>query len=212
VRGASEQATTPPPAAGAPEPTGARLSYRFGERAFEDRDITYFLQQPHTGSFRLFHDYTEKRAGVDRYLNVVRAGSRATDPSAVDLDTGRALRVETLRGEEITRRGLDVGTVTTETEVIAIWFDPVPEGGSTRLRITETYTDPGRYVLGDGELIWDRSFGRARNTVVLPEGWYLTANAVPAVISRLEDGRIRLRYTNDRPGNIDVFVRARPRG
>jgi hypothetical protein len=160
----------------------------------------------------LFHDYTEKRAGVDRYLNVVRAGSRATDPSAVDLDTGRALRVETLRGEEITRRGLDVGTVTTETEVIAIWFDPVPEGGSTRLRITETYTDPGRYVLGDGELIWDRSFGRARNTVVLPEGWYLTANAVPAVISRLEDGRIRLRYTNDRPGNIDVFVRARPRG
>jgi hypothetical protein len=208
----SVQATTPETVAGAAEPTGARLSYRFGERAFEDRDITYFLQQPQTGSFRLYHDYTEKRAGVDRYLNVVRAGSSATDPSAVDLDTGRALRVETLRGEEITRRGLDVGTVTAETEVVAIWFDPVPEGGSTRLRITETYTDAGRYVLGDGELIWDRSFGRARNTVVLPEGWYLTANAVPAVIDRLEDGRVRLRYINDRPGNIDVFLRAKPRG
>jgi hypothetical protein len=48
--------------------------------------------------------------------------------------------------------------------------------------------------------------------VVLPEGWYLTANAVPAVIDRIEDGRIRLRYINDRPGNIEVFVRARPRG
>jgi hypothetical protein len=99
-----------------------------------------------------------------------------------------------------------------ETEVVAIWFDPVPRGGSTRLRIEETYTDPGRYVLGDGELIWDRSFGRARDTVILPDGWFLTASSVPAVISKLEDGRIRLRYINDRPGNIDVFVRAQPRG
>jgi hypothetical protein len=212
TQASTAQATRQQTVAGASEPAGARLDYRFGERAFEDRDITYFLQQPHTGSFRLFHDYTETRSGVDRYLNVVRAGSRATDPSAVDLDSGRALNVETLRGEEITRRGLDVGSVTPETEVVAIWFDPVPEGGSTRLRITETYTDRGRYVLGDGELIWDRSFGRARNTVVLPEGWYLTANAVPAVIDRIEDGRIRLRYINDRPGNIEVFVRARPRG
>lgn len=193
-------------------PAGARLGYRFGERAFEDRDITYFLQQPHTGSFRLFHDYTEKREGVGQYLNVVRAGSRATEPSAINLDTGEALRVETLRGAAITAAGLDVTGVTPETEVVVIRFTPVREGGSTRLRIEETYTDPGRYVLGDGELIWDRSFGRARNTVVLPDGWYLTANAIPAVVSRLEDGRIRLRYINDRPGDIDVFVKARPRG
>jgi hypothetical protein len=197
---------------GSPEPAGARLGYRFGERAFEDRDITYFLQQPHTSSFRLFHDYTETRPDVDRYLNVVRAGSSATNPSAIDLDTGESLRVETLRSVAITARGLDVRNVTPETEVVAIWFDPVPRGGSTRLRIEETYTDPGRYVLGDGELIWDRSFGRARNTLILPDGWFLTANSVPAVISSLEDGRIRLRYINDRPGNIDVFVRAQPRG
>jgi hypothetical protein len=208
---ARDPAAQPPAAQPSAQAAGARLEYRFGERAFEDRDITYFLQQPHTGSFRLYHDYTETRAGVDRYLNVVRAGSRATNPSAVDLDTGEPLRVETLRGAAITTRGLDVRGVTPETEVVAIWFDPVPEGGSTRLRIEETYTDPGRYVLRGNELVWDRSFGRARNTVILPEGWYLTANAVPAVISQLEDGRIRLRYINDRPGNIDVFIRAEPR-
>jgi hypothetical protein len=47
--------------------------------------------------------------------------------------------------------------------------------------------------------------------VVLPEGWYLTANSVPAVVSETEDGRVRLRYTSDRPGEIQVFIRARRR-
>jgi hypothetical protein len=191
---------------------GARVDYQFTERAFEDRDITYFLQQPETHSFSLFHDYTEKRAGMDRYINVVRAGSRSSNPSAVILDTGEKLKVETLRGAAITARGVDTGSaVTDETEIVAIWFNPVPAGGSARLRITETYTDANRYVLVNGELLWDRSFGRARNTVVLPEGWYLTANAVPAVIDRLDDGRTRLRYVNDRPGDIDVFIRAKRR-
>jgi hypothetical protein len=119
--------------------------------------------------------------------------------------------VETLRGAEITARGLDVSDVTAETEVIAIWFDAVPEGGSVRLRITETYTDPGRYALEGNELIWDRRFGRARNTVVLPEGWFVTANSIPAVLDVTDDGRARLRYINDRPGEIDVFIKAKRR-
>ena len=204
--------------AGVPEVSGltrpqlqARVDLRFTERAFENRDITYFLMQPETHSFRLYHDYTEMRAGVDRYLNVVRGGSTVSDPEALLLDTGESLRVETLRGDAITRRGLDVGDVTPETEVVAIWFEPVPEGGSARLRITETYTDPGRYLRNGEELVWDRAFGRPRNTVVLPEGWYLTASAVPAVVSQLEDGRIRLRYINDRPGDIEVFIKAKRR-
>jgi len=189
----------------------ARLDLRITERAFENRDITYFLMQPETHSFRLYHDYTETRAGMDRYLNVVRGGSRVSDPQAMLLDTGEALRVETLRGDAITRRGLDVGNVTPETEVVAIWFDPVPEGGSARLRITETYTDPGRYVLNGDELVWDRAFGRPRNTVVLPESWHVTTNVVPAVITQMEDGRIRLRYINDRPGDIEVLIKAKRR-
>jgi hypothetical protein len=149
---------------------------------------------------------------MDRYLNVVRAGSRVSDPKAVILDTGEALRVETLRGDEIVRRGIDIGgPVSGESEVVVIGFDPVPPGGSVRLRIEETYTDPNRYVALGDELVWDRAFGRPRNTVVLPEGWYLTANSVPAVVSETEDGRVRLRYTSDRPGEIQVFIRARRR-
>ena len=200
----------PAPAAAAVETVrGVRVDWTFAERAFEDRDITYFLQQPETHAFRLFHDYTESRPGVDRYLNVVRAGSRATDPSATLLDTGEELVVETLEGQAITERGIEVpGGVGDETEVVVIRFDPVEEGRSVRLRIWETYTDPGRYVLAGDELVWDRSFGRARNTVVLPAGWHMIAGSIPGVVDETEDGRIRIRYVNPRPDQIRVFIRA----
>lgn len=172
----------------------------------------YFLQGPETHSFRLYHDYEEKREGMDRYLNIVRPGSKASDPSAEILDTGEVLKVETLRGSEITDRDIDIGEpVTDATEVVVIWFDPVPAGGSKLLRITETYTDPNRFIMYGDEFVWDRSFGRSRNTVVLPDGWSLTANAVPATVNTRDDGRVELVYSNDRPGNIDVFIKGRRR-
>jgi len=81
---------------------------RLTERAVQTRDIVYFLRQPETHAFDLYHDYTESREGTDKYLNVVRKGSRASNPSALILDTGQKLAAETLRGEEITRAGLDI--------------------------------------------------------------------------------------------------------
>jgi hypothetical protein len=195
-----------------PQPASARLEWKFSERAFQDREIVYFLDQPETHSFRLYHDYTESRPGVDRYLNVVRAGSRASEPSAYALDTGKRLEVETLRGAAITERGIDLGEpVTADTEVVAIWFDPVRPGSSLRLRIEETYTDAGRYGLDGDELLWDRSFGRPRNTVVLPAGWRLAASSIPAVIDLDEQGRVRVLFVNDRPDDVDVLIRARRR-
>lgn len=212
---ASPPALRSGPAALAPgrgAPVEARTGWRFAERASEDRDITYFLHQPETHSFRLFHDYTESRPGVDRYLNVVRAGSSASDPEAYNLDTGERLRVEQLKGDEIIRRGIELTSPPSpETEVVVIWFDPVQPGGSTRLRIWETYTDPGRYVLTGDELVWDRGFGRPRNAVVLPDGWFLSANAIPGVVTLTEDGRVRVQYENPRPDEIQVFVKARRR-
>ncbi len=189
----------------------ARLGYEVNERAFQDRDIVYFLQQPETHSFRLYHDYTEKRPGMDKYLNIVRAGSKASNPSAMILDTGEKLKVETLKGDEIAAKGIEINNVSEETEVVVIWFDPVDEGASVRLRIEETYTDANRYLIYNGELVWDRSFGRNRNRVILPEGWYLTANSIPAKISLTEDGKVQLDYTNPRPDNIDVFIKGRRR-
>jgi hypothetical protein len=185
---------------------------RLSERARQDRDIVYFLQPPETHAFDLYHDYTESREGVDKYLNVVRAGSTASNPSAYVLDTGEKLPVETLKGEAITAAKLDIGEpVKPETEVVVIRFAPVKKGESVRLRISETYTDAARYRLEGDELVWDRAFGRPRNAVVLPAGWYLTNCAIPATVSETDDGRIRLDFWNPRPDEIAVFLTARHR-
>lgn len=200
---------TPPPATGRAQGAVARVDYTFSERAFQDREIVYYLLDPDTHSFRLFHDYTETRPGVGRYLNVVRAGSEASDPEAFLLDTGEQLRVETLKGSELAGRDIDLGYEPhPDTEVVVIWFDPPGEGESRRLRIWETYTDPGRYLRVGDELIWDRHFGRSRNAMVLPTGWYLTTSAFPAVVSETEDGRIRLDFRDDEPDGVDAFVKA----
>jgi hypothetical protein len=185
---------------------------RLVERAHQDRDIVYFLQQPETHSFDLYHDYTESRPGVDKYVNVVRKGSRSSKPSARILDTGQVLTVETLRGDSIGRERIDIGEpVTADSEAVVIRFPPVEKGKSLRLRISETYTDEKSYRLDGDVLVFDRSFGRSRNAVVLPAGWYLTASAIPAVVSQTLDGRIRLDFVNPRPDEIAVLIRAKRR-
>lgn len=181
------------------------------ERAREETEIVYFLEQPESHSFRLYHDFTETREGADKYLNVVRAGSKVSDPSASILDTGEKLSTSTFRGAEIEKAGLEVKPLTPETEVVVVRFPPVKKGHSLRLRIEETYTDPSRYGLAGDELLWHRSFGRPRNDVVLPGGWYLTVSSIPATISTLPDGRTRLAFVNPRPDAIDVFLKARRR-
>jgi hypothetical protein len=198
------------PAAPAPRADELRgLTVR--ERAFENREIVYFLTQPEAHAFSLYHDYTETRPGVDRYLNVVRAGSTVSDPSAIVLDTGERLPVETLAGDAIARANLGVRDVTPDTEVVVIRFPAVKDGQSLRLRISETYTDPSRYGVVDGQLVWHRSFGRPANDVVLPEGWYLTVSSIPGVITTEPDGRTRIAFVNPRPDSIDVIVKARRR-
>jgi hypothetical protein len=199
---AAQQPTRPVP------PLAARL----GERAAETRDIVYFLRPPESHAFDLYHDYTETREGVDRYLNIVRAGSTVSDPSANILDTGEPLSTRILVGDQITKAGLEISEpVTPTTQVVLISFPPVKRGQSIRLRIRETYTDSARYRIDQDQLVWDRTFGRPTNAMVLPAGWYLTHSAVPATISLTDDGRIRLDFMNPRLDEIGVLVLAKRR-
>ena len=190
-------------------PPADPFAERLSERAHQDRSIVYFLRDPDSHSFDLYHDYTETKVGEDKYVNVVRTGSRSSDPSARILDTGETLKVETLRGEEIRKAGVDIGEpVRADSEIVLVRFPAVQKGRSVRLRISETYADPKSYRKEGDELVFDRSFGRPRNAVVLPEGWYLTASSIPAVVSETADGRIRLDFVNPRPDEIAVLIRA----
>jgi hypothetical protein len=185
---------------------------RVTDRAIQDREIVYFLKQPETHAFSLYHDYTASREGEHQYVNVVRTGSTVSDPSAMILDTGEVLKTRTLSGADIAREKIDIGErVDPDTEVVLIPFTPVKKGTSIRLRISETYADPARYAVINGQLTWHRSFGRNRNDMVLPEGWYLTTSSIPAVITQEPDGRIRLSFWNGRPDNVDVFVKGSKR-
>jgi len=185
---------------------------RLAERAHQDRDIVYFLQQPETHAFRLYHDYTETRPGVDKYLNVVRSGSAVAEPSAYVLDTGEVLATKLMTGAELAAAKIGGDEpVDAEAQVVVIPFPVVKAGQSMRLRISETYTAPASYRLEGDELVFDRSLGRPRNAVVLPEGWYLLASAIPATVSQMPDGRIRLDFWNGSPGSVDVLIKAKRR-
>jgi hypothetical protein len=193
-------------------PVRSSVAARLGERARQNREIVYFLREPQTGAFDLYHDYTESRPGTSTYLNIVRAGSTVSNPRARNLDTGEELKWEVLKGPAITAAKLDVANVTPETEVVVFRFPPVAEGASVRLRMFETYTDTARYKLVGDELVWDRSFGRPANAMVLPAGWMLTNSSIPTTVSTMADGRVRLDFINPRPDEIAVLITARRRG
>jgi hypothetical protein len=196
----------------APPSQGPAERARLSERAHQDRDIVYFLQPPETHAFSLYHDYTEPREGTDKYLNVVRTGSTVSNPSAKILDTGEVLETEIMTGAQMKSAGIDPGgeAVAPDAQVVVVRFTPVKKGQSVRLRISETYTAPQSYRLDGDELVFDRSLGRPRNSVVLPRGWYLTQLSIPGVVRQTPDGLTRIDFENGRPDSIDVLIKARP--
>lgn len=180
-------------------------------RAEQDREITYWLQDPATHSFRISHDFTVDREG-ERYVhNFVRAGSEVSAPVFTDLNRGMVLEARRITGAEL--NAMDVYDETMEDDAVVIQAElagPLPAGHTVRVRVEETYTDPGRYTLEGGELVWDRTLGRPRNVVFLPEGWMLTGLSTPAVV--FEDaGRVGMRFINPRNDSLHVVIRARPR-
>lgn len=191
-----------------PAAVPAELAERLQERAIQTREIVYYLNDPDTHSFDLTHDYTESRPGVGVYTNVVRAGSKVSNPAARNLDTGEALPAETLKGAAIAAAGGDAPGATADTEAVLFRFKPPKAGESRRLRISETYTDPERYRRVGNTLIWDRKFGRPANAMVLPAGWVLTNSSTPVTVSREPDGRIRLDFINPRTDELSVLVTA----
>ena len=183
------------------------------ERAYQDREILYELQTPESHAFRITHDYTVRKVGEKYYFNVVRAGSHVSDPESLDLDTGKKLKCEIISGKQATERKLPItDPIKDDSEIVVTHLARALEPGTTnRIRLMETYVDPKSYYLDGDELVWDRSFGRLRNTVVLPGGWYLTGLASPATIQTLLDGRVSVYVVNPRNDDIRVYLHARRR-
>jgi hypothetical protein len=191
---------------------GVAQNTGLSERAYQDREILYELQAPETHAFRITHDYTVRNAGEKYYFNVVRAGSHVSDPESIDLDSGESLKWETLDGKTARERKLSVGDVKDDTEIVVTHLArPLAAGTTNRIRLKETYADAKSLYMDGDEMVWDRTFGRLRNTVVLPQGWYLTALSAPSTIQTLPDGRVAIYVVNARNDDVRVYLRARRR-
>ena len=182
------------------------------ERAYQDREILYELLAPETHAFRITHDYTARKTGEQYYFNIVRAGSHVTDPESIDLDSGAKLKWEVVTGKQVKERKLPLSNVEDDSEVVITYLaHALAEGETSRIRLKETYTDAKSYFSEGDEIVWDRTFGRLRNTVVLPRGWYLTGLASPSTIQTLPDGRVAVYVVNPRNDEVRVYLRARKR-
>jgi hypothetical protein len=192
--------------------TGTPDQPEFFHRAEDDREITYWMLSPETHQFRFSHDFNIVRVGQKYAHSFVRKGSTVSpdDVTFIDLDTGKKLKTTVVSGKEVNALGYypeksDDDDVVVQGELL----QPVADGGSMRIRVMETYTDENRYYLDkNGELIWDRTFGRPRNTLTLPEHWVLTSCSVPAIIKEDEKGLTQLIFNNPRNDEVHVVIRA----
>lgn len=179
-------------------------------RAEQDRTISYWLLDPATHQFRISHDFTVTRIGQKYVHSFVRKGSAVSpDARMIDLDSGKPLKTYTVPGKDVNSLGYYPNKVDPDSVAVQGDLDhPIAEGQSARIRVQETYTDPVGYLVKDGELVWTRTLGRPVNDVTLPAGWMLTSVNTPAVITLDEEGRIKLRFTNTRNGDLAIEIKA----
>lgn len=182
-------------------------------RAEQDREIRYWLLDPASHQFRISHDFTVTRVGQKYVHSFVRKGSVVSpDATMSDVDSGKRLKTYTVTGKEV--NALGYYPQPTDPDSVVVQGDlehPIGEGQSTRIRVEETYTDPVGYTVKDDELVWKRTLGRPLNYVTLPPGWMLSSLNTPAVISLDDQGRVTLRFTNTRNGDLDIEIKARKR-
>jgi len=191
----------------------AMLAQTQFHRAEQDRTIRYWLLDPTTHQFRISHDFTVTKVEQKYVHSFVRKGSVVSeDAKMFNLDTGKQLKTYKVTGKEV--NALGYYPEPTDPDSVVVQGDlehAIEQGQSARIRVEETYTDPVGYTVKDGELNWTRTLGRPVNYVTLPAGWMLTSVSIPAVVSLDDQGRITLRFTNTRNGDIAVELKARKR-
>ena len=175
----------------------------------ESDDYTrYELLAPETAQFRIVYEVTATTPGAAYYFNPIRKGSEATDEAVYDRMSGKPLRFEVVSGAEA--RSAGQASADLDTRYIKVQLPrPVPTGGEARLRIDKTYRDPKSYFVEGDRLVFVRSLGVRRNSVVLPPGHELVACNVPAQVLQEADGRIKVSFMNPGPDAAGVVLKAR---
>lgn len=175
-----------------------------------DNYTRYELLAPGSGQFAITYYVTERRAGAIYLLNQTRSGSAGSDIAVFDPQTGRPLKFDYMTGAELTADKTPGRFDPNEHYIRAHLPRPVPEGGEGRVKILKTYRDEKSYYVEGEDLVFRRSLGIARNSIVLPKGYRLLSSNVAAQMFTLPDGRFAISYEHAHGYAADVMIRARP--
>ena len=202
--GATALAQTAPSNGSAPSPP----------RQTQADDYTrYELLDPATASFRIVYEVTATTPGARHFWNPIRKGSIASNESVTDPASGKPLKFVEVSGAEAKTNGL--GNADLDTRYIQIELPrPVPDEGEIRLLIDKTYKDEKSYFVEEktGFIVFSRSLGIKRNSVVLPAGYELVACNYPSqVVSEPGPGgpRLRMSFMNLGPDAVSYVVKGR---
>lgn len=132
----------------------------------DDVKTLYDLGEPATGTFTVQQTYSDTRKGEHARLDSL-SYLAIKDLKVVDLDTAKALTL-VKQGDHMTVK-LDVPIVN--------------ERQSAHLRVSGSIND-GSYKVEKGELVFTRTLRGLRNTVLLPEGWEVSAVSQSGTIGR----------------------------
>jgi len=215
VTAAEAAAAAPPavqPADPAPAPAAAPAPPR--ERApevrrEEDEYTLYELLDPDSAQFHILFEVTAVTPGATTYFNPIRKGSVASGESVRDLATAQPLVFEVVSGEEARKSGLPEADLATDY-IRDHLPRPVPPEGGVRLLIEKTYKDPESYKReGTDRIVFARTLGIRRNSIVLPAGYELIGCNYPAQVLPGPDGRIKVSFMHPGPEAVPLVLTGR---
>jgi hypothetical protein len=203
---ASHTAAPPPARLATPPPAQATAPT---ERVEADEYTRYELLAPETAQFHILYEVTAIAPGAEVFFNPIRKGSEASGEHVTDRMSGEALRFEVVSGEEARRTGLPGADVASDYIRIHLPRPVPPDGGQVRLLIEKTYKDTKSYFREGDSVVFSRSLGIKRNSVVLPAGYELTGCNVPSQVLSETDGRIWIAFWNAGPDAAPLKLTAR---
>jgi hypothetical protein len=175
-----------------------------------DSYTRYELLAPETHQFRIYYEVTETRPGARFHFNPIREGSVAADESVLDAATGKPLKFEIVTGAQAKTDSPDENFSTAGHYIKVHLGHPVAAAGEYRLIIWKTYKDDKSYYTEGDAIIFKRSLGIPRNSVLLPSGFEVVSSSVATQVLMETDGRLKLAFLNPGSGGpLEVTIRAR---
>jgi len=191
----------------------ARMETAAPRQTQADDYTRYELLDPASASFRIVYEVTATTPGARYFWNPIRKGSIASNESVSDPTNGKPLKFTEVSGAEAKTNGL--GNADLDTRYIQIELPrPVPKEGEIRVLIDKTYKDDKSYFTEEktGFIVFSRSLGIKRNSVVLPAGYEVVSCNFPSQMfpeSGPSGTRLRMSFMNIGPDAVSYVVKAR---